>query len=104
VLVPENIVKAVHVATNHAEVAEAQRMRDAEFWAHAYTWRAPSRFKRDKFYASKLRARGTDVARKYRAKYGDRAERALLDTGHRVRNTVEVTLCAAAIHYLRRNP
>lgn len=100
---PSNIVEAVAKATNQHEVTEAQRMRDAEFWAHVVTWQSGTRFKRDKRYATELRALGPSVARKYKARYGNRAERVLLDLGHRARHTVEVVLCAAAIHSIRNN-
>ena len=99
--IPSNIIKAVAEASQASTVAHAQLMRDAEFWAHVVTWQQDSRFKRDKAYAYTLRMDGPSVARKAYATHGPKAERALLDMGHRVRHNVEAVLIAAAIFSLR---
>jgi hypothetical protein len=97
--VPSNIVEAVHAATNRVEVAEAQRMRDAEFWGAAVTWHPTTRFKRDLREAQDQRARGAELADEAKRRHGAKAKRALLDMGHKVRYTSEVVAYATAIHF-----
>jgi len=112
-LVPENIVVAVRQQTNQAEVAEAQRARDASVWSSAVMYRRKHSRRPDweARYATMYNMARFRAARIRGLVPENKVERCLLDKAHRVSyNTTDAIRCmdmfvtVLAIQYNRRNP